>query len=259
MDMAGTVKAVGDGVTRLKVGDEVWADTGNADGDTGGMAQYAVIREAQAGLKPKTLNFTEAGTIPLVGLTALECLQRTGAPWSNRTNVTVLITSGSGGTGFMAVQLAKRAFGATRVITAASGAANIALVKSLGADVVVDYHVQDVFNATADDAVDIVFDNYGARGEADKAMRTIRPGGVYLLLPGGGGGALSKHPKPGVTQIGGFYTNSSSHQPLDELARFFDAGKLVPHVFAAFPLERAAEAFALSKAGHVVGKVAVGA
>ena len=100
----------------------MWANTGAEGGDSGGMAQYAVINEAQAGLKPRSISFTEAATIPLVGQTALECLQRTGAPWSDKgTNLTVLITSGSGGTGFIGVQLAKRAFGAAHVITAASG------------------------------------------------------------------------------------------------------------------------------------------
>lgn len=259
MDMAGTVVAVGAGVDRLKVGDDVWANTGAERGDTGGMAQYAVINQVQTGLMPKSLNFTEAATIPLVGQTALECLQRTGAPWSDRgTNLTVLITSGSGGTGFMGVQLAKKAFGAAHVITAASGEENIELVRRLGADVVVDYKVSDVFDATPADSVDIVFDNYGAKGEADKAMRVIRPGGTYLLLPGGGGGTLSKHPKPGVTQVSFGYTNSSTHEQLDTLRGFFDEGKLAPHVFATFPLERAAEAFAMSKSGVVVGKVAVG-
>ena len=259
MDMAGTVVAVGDGVDRLKIGDDVWANTGAEGGDSGGMAQYAVINEAQAGLKPRSINFTEAATIPLVGQTALECLQRTGAPWSDKgTNLTVLITSGSGGTGFIGVQLAKRAFGAAHVITAASGEENIALMRQLGADVVVDYKVSDVFDATPDDSVDIVFDNYGAKGEADKAMRVVRPGGTYLLLPGGGGGTLSKHPKPGVTQVNFGYTNSSGHEQLDLMRGFFDDGKLAPHVFATFPLERAAEAYAMSKSGVVVGKVAVG-
>ena len=143
MDLAGVVVATGTDVSRLKVGDQVWADTGGIQGVTGAMAQYALVSEKQTGLKPTTLNFTEAGSIPLVGLTALEMLQKTGAPWSNRTNVTVAITSGSGGTGFMCVQLA-RAFGAAHVVTAASGAENIAFMKSIGADEVIDYKVSSV-------------------------------------------------------------------------------------------------------------------
>ena len=249
---------MGPSVTRLKVGDEVWADVGGVSGDSGAMAQYSVVSEMQTGLKPDGLNFTEAGTIPLVGLTALEMLVKSGAPWSSLgPNVTVVITSGSGGTGFLAVQLAKRAFGAARVVSATSGAANIALVKQWGADLVIDYKVDEIFDALPDDSVDIVIDNYGAKGTADKAMRTIRVGGTYLILPGGEGGQISAHPKAGVRQINFGLTTSTNHSGLDQLAQYFNAGKLVPHVFATYELSAAAAAFALSKAGDVVGKVAV--
>ena len=77
------------------------------------------------------------------------------------------------------------------------------------------------------------------------------------LLPGGEGGTLSKHPRPDVTQINFGLTNSSDHTLLDQLASFFDAGALHAHVAAVYPLEQAAEAFAASKAGQVIGKVAV--
>jgi len=257
MDVAGTVVAVGEGVSRLKVGDEVWADGGGVAGVTGTMAQYALLSEEQTGLKPASMNMTEAGTIPLAGLTALECLQKTGAPWTGRQNVTVVITSGSAGTGFIALQLAKHVYGASTVVTATTGAANTAFVKQMGADVVVDYHVQEVFDALPDDSVDIVFDNFGAKGTADKAMPKIRSGGIYLVLPGGNGGSISSNPKAGVTQITFGGTTSGDHTQLDILKGFADEGKLAPHVFAAFTLDTAAQAFALSKTGAVVGKVAV--
>lgn len=258
MDAAGTIVAIGSGVDLLKVGDEVWADVGGVKGDSGAMAQYALLNEAQTGLKPKSLNFTQAGTIPLVGLTALEMLVKSGAPWGScGSNCTVVVTSGSGGTGFMSVQLAKHVFNAAHIVSATSGAANIAFVKSIGADVVVDYKVEEVFAALPDDSVDIVIDNYGAKGTADKAMRTIRAGGTYLILPGGGGGAISKHPKAGVRQINYGLTDSTNHTGLDSLAAWFDAGKLTAHVYAAFPLVDASKAFAMSKGGQVVGKVAV--
>jgi len=256
MDASGTVAAVGSGVDRLKVGDAVWADGGVLTGVTGTMAEYALLHEQQTGLMPRSLNFTEAGTVPLVGLTATECLLKAGAPWKGRANLTVLITSGTGGTGTYGVQLAKRAFGASHVVTAASGA-GIAFAKSLGADSVIDYKVQDVLDAQPAESVDIVFDNYGAKGSADKAMRALRTGGTYLLLPGGGGGTLSKHPRADVTQINFGYTNSSDFRTLDMLATFFDAGALKAYVYDAYPLEQAAAAFALSKAGHIIGKVAV--
>ena len=87
-------------------------------------------------------------------------------------------------------------------------------------------------------------------------MRVVRPGGVYLVLPGAGGGSTCGG-KAGVTQLNFGYTSSSGHDNLDRLKAYFEAGKVRPHIFSAVPLERAAAAFALDKAGQVVGKVAV--
>merc|ERR1712136_615631 len=138
----------------------------------GAYAQYALANCSLTTLKPLSASFVEAGTIPVVGLTSLQCLQKTGAPWASKP--TVVVTSGQGGTGFIGIQLAK-ALGAGTVITAATGD-GIDFVKGLGADIVVDYHEQNVF------------DTLGFPGTADKALRTIRSGGTFLLLPGGDGG-----------------------------------------------------------------------
>jgi len=259
MDLSGTVVAVGSNATRLKIGDVVWADVGGVKGDTGAMAEYAVVSEAQTGLAPSTLNLTEAGTIPLVGLTALEMFQKAFAAYGSGPmgNLTVVVTSGSGGTGFISVQLAKHAYGAARVITAASGPENIALVEEWGADQVVDYHEHEIFDVLADDSVDIVIDNYGAKGTADKAMKALRAGGVYLVLPGGNGGTVTKHPKAGVKQVNFGETSASDYRQLDILKEWFEQGKLKPHIYQQVPLSNASNAFALNKAGHVVGKVAV--
>ena len=261
MDMAGTVVALGEGCARLKVGDRVWADTGGAKGDSGGMAQYALAMEAQTGIAPSTLNLTEAGTIPLAGLTALEMFQDVEKALPGGLiprNLTMVVTAGTGGTGFVGLQLAKHVYGAGNLVTSTSGAADIAFAKALGADVVVDYKQQDdVFAGLTDNSVDIVFDNFGEKGAADLAMRVLRSGGIYILLPGGGGGTISSHPKAGVKQINYGLTKSDDYTTLDTLASHFDSGKLVAHIFAQVPLAKAAHAFALSKAGDVAGKVAV--
>ena len=102
-----------------------------------------------------------------------------------------------------------KAYGAKHIATSTTGAAGIAFVKSLGATIVTDYKDKDIFDVLPDNSVDIVYDNYGAEGTADKAMRTIRPGGTYLLMPHGecyakrtqGPPCLSGHPKPGVHQV----------------------------------------------------------
>ena len=126
MDLSGTVVAVGSNCSRIRVGDKVWADVGGVTTDTGAMAQYAVLEEEQVGLAPSSLSPIEAGTIPLVGLTSLEMWQKIWAayPKGPTANLTVVVTSGSGGTGFISIQLAKRAYLAGTVITSTSGDEN---------------------------------------------------------------------------------------------------------------------------------------
>lgn len=156
----------------------------------------------------------------------------------------------------MGIQLAK-ALGATRVVTAASGK-GIPFVKGLGADVVVDYKQQELFDALPDNSVDVVFDNYGIPGTADKAMHAIRPGGVFLVLEGGLGGKISKHPKPGVKQVAFGLADGSDHtKGLDVLRKIWDEGKLQPHTQQTFGLAGVAAAFTMDKNGAVLGKLAI--
>lgn len=255
-DVAGTVEQVGSGCSRLKVGDEVWADLGKSSLfnpiQLGAWAEYAVADESQVGLKPSTLNFQDAGSLPLVALTDYQALKKAGAPWTGRRNLTVVITSGSGGTGIPAIQLAK-AYGATRIVTAAS-ASHADLLKSLGATDVIDYHKSSLWEALPADSVDIVYDNYGASGTADAAVPSIRAGGVFIWLPGKGG-AASKQPKEGVTQINYGLCDSSRHEDLDALAALASAGKLKGVVQHSYALEEIVQALNASFSGHVVGKV----
>jgi len=247
-DGSGVVVATGEGCSGLKVGDEVWGFF------LGPYAEYAVGSCNEVRPKPKTLNFTDAGTIPSVGNTAVDIYQRVGAPWKSSQNITVVVTAGQGGSGFMAVQVAKL-LGATTVITAASGA-GIDMMKNLGVDMVIDYHKQDLFDALGDNAVDIVFDNIGVPGNADKAMHVIRPGGTFILLTGGGKGALSKKPKDGVKQFetGIFKPNGPA---LDTLAAGFDSGALRQHTLQKFRLSEIPEAFNRVLGHGVFGKIAI--
>jgi len=252
-DAAGVVVALGESAacSHLKVGSEVWT---NADG---AYATYATAPCSATGLKPSLLSFVDAGTIPCVGVTALECLQATGAFSAPiKHNLTVAVTSGQGGTGFMGIQLSK-ALGAARVVTAASGT-GISFVKALGADVIVDFKKQDMFDALPDDSVDVVFDNFGKPGTADKAMHAIRAGGVFLVLEGGLSGKISKHPKPGVRQIAFGLADGSDHtKGLDVLRKLWEDGKLKSHTQQAFGLSQVADAFTMDKNGLVIGKLAI--
>jgi len=258
-DVAGTVVEVGSGCTRLKLGDEVWADLGQSGVfhhliQLGAWAEYAVADESQVGLKPKSFSALEAAALPLVGLTDLQALRMAGAPWPDRRNFTVAITSGSGGTGTPAIQMAK-AWGASRIVTAAS-ASHAALLKSLGATDVVDYHDSSLWDFLGNDSVDIVYDNYGAPGTADAAMAAIRSGGVFIFLPGKGGD-VSKNPKPGVRQINFGLCDSSKHEDLDALRTLADAGNLTSVVQQSLPLEEIVQALSIVLAGHVVGKLGI--
>jgi len=257
-DVAGTIVAVGSGCTRLKVGDEVWADLGKSSLlhpiQLGAWAEYALADESQVGLKSIRHNFTEAASLPLVGLTDYQAFKKAGAPWKGKSNLTVVIVSGSGGTGLPAIQLAKH-YGATRIITASSPS-NFELLKSLGATDVFDYHKTSIWKELDDSSVDFVYDNYGAAGTADLAMPSLRSGGVFEFLPGKGG-ALSKKPKDGVTQINYGLADSSNHEDLDALKAIADVGHLKAVVAQSFALENIHGALDASFSGHAVGKIGI--
>jgi len=257
-DVAGTVEAAGPGCSRLKVGDEVWADLGKSSIrhplQLGAWADYALADESQVGLKSSKHNFTEAASLPLASLTDYQAFKQAGAPWTGKKNLTVVITSGAGGTGTPAIQLAKH-YGATRIITASSPS-NFELLKSLGATDVFDYHKTTIWKELKEDSVDFVYDNYGAAATADAAMPSLRSGGVFLLVPGKGG-ALSKNPKAGVNQIMYGLCDSSKHEDLDALKAIADLGHLKAVVQQSFPLEDIHGALGASFSGHAIGKIAV--
>jgi len=256
-DVAGTVVQLGAGCRRLSVGDLVWADLGEnglASPQLGAWAEFAVAEEAQVGLKPKNMDLMSAGSLPLVSLTDYQALRMTGAPWKDRANVTVVVTSGAGGTGTVALQLA-RAYGAARVVTAGSPR-HFELLKRLGATDVIDYHKGTIWEALEEGSVDVVYDNFGAPGTADLAMASMRSDGVFIWLPGKGG-AASRHPKPGVRQINYGLCDSSHHEDLDALAALAEAGQLVAVAPESYALGDIARALDSSVAGHVVGKLGI--
>jgi len=245
-DIAGTVVAVGDSCG-FSVNDQVWAV------GSGAFAEYAVAKCSQMSAKPSSLAFMPSGAIPTVGLTALQMFYQTGAPWAS--DKLVVIASGQGGTGYLAVQLARKVFGSSRVITAATGP-GIGMVSSLGATDVVDYQHEDLFDALADNSVDVVFDNLGFPGTADKALRVLRPGGVYILLPSANGGTLSPNTKTGVTQID-FGLMQPNTADLEALAGLFDQGSLTTKNMQSFNLADTPLAFSRKSDGHVLSKITV--
>merc|ERR1711879_649423 len=179
-----------------------------------------------------------------------------GAPWSNSNNVTVLITAGTGGTGYVAVQLAK-ALGATYIVTAA-GPENLDFARSLGADEVVDYHKQSVFDVVANGSVDVVLNNHDSNGNAARAMQKLRaPGGCFVTIAGD----IAKSPPPGIKQIK--YSLwapkeiASFRQKLDTIGHLLSEGKMRVDVQGTFDFEHVREAFGAVAAGHVRSKLSV--
>lgn len=246
-DGAGIVVSTG-ASCGLKAGDEVYGSV------RGAYAQYALVNCGGVALKPKSLDFVDAGVLPVVAGTSLQCLQSLGLP-SRRSNLTVVVTSGQGGTGAMAIQLAK-AMGATKVITAATGP-GIEYVKKLGADVVVDYHEQDLFDdLLEDDSVDMVYDNLGVQGTADRAMHAIRSGGKFLVLMGGNGGTISDNPKEGVQQIS-FGLSTAAEKEFQQIAAYFDGGALQPVTWAAYGFHDMRACWNDKEHGHFYGKLAL--
>lgn len=245
-DLYGQVVAVGRNTNRLKVGDLVWADQGFG---LHAYAEYSVAKESITALAPTTLSPVEAGVLPLVALTGYDALVTYGrAPWAR--NTTVLISSGSGGTGLVGIQLAK-AWGASTVITAAS-TANVALVNALGADIVVDYTKQSIWDVVPNDSVDVVFENLGASGTADKGLAKVKPGGVYVYIAGD----APTHTKAGVS-VDFCLTDSSHYSHLEAIAQVANAGKLKPIIDTIYPLSQIGDAFARGATGHTLGKIAI--
>lgn len=260
-DVAGVVEAMDhedEQCGRFQEGDGVWADLGkglgNGDMELGAWAEYAVADCSQVGHKPKSMSFEDAASLPLVALTDLQALRMVGAPWQDRENLTVVVTSGSGGTGVIAIQLAK-AYGAVNIITSASPR-NADLLRSLGATLVVDYHESTIWEQLGDDTVDVVYDNFGAPGTADAAMPSLRANGDFIFLPGKGG-SISQNPKPGVTQLDFGLCDASNYEDLDSLKGLAEAGSLRAVVPESYTLENIHDVLESSRGGHAVGKIGI--
>lgn len=172
-DVAGTVVRIGSKVTRFKVGDLVYARP--RDGRIGTFAEQIAINEADAALKPANLSMEEASAIPLVGLTAWQALVEVA---KLKPGQKVFIQAGSGGVGTFAIQLAKH-LGATVATT--TSAANAELVKSLGADIVIDYRTQDF--ETLLSGYDVVLNSQDGK-TLEKSLHVLKPGGIAISISG---------------------------------------------------------------------------
>jgi NADPH:quinone reductase-like Zn-dependent oxidoreductase len=237
-DIAGTVVKVGAAVTRLKPGDEVYGYPLMG----GGWAEYCVVAETDAALKPKSASYSEAAAVPLAALTAWQALVDTIGLKSGQT---ILIQGGSGGVGSLAVQLAK--LRGARVLATAS-TANQEFLKQMGADVAIDYTKQKFEDAAKD--VDAVLDTVGGETFV-RSCKVVKKGGIVCTLVGSEKPAGAKELGIRVT---GLWVKPNAEQ-LGEIAKLIDEKKLKPVVTEELRLSDGVKALEQAETHHTRGKV----
>jgi NADPH:quinone reductase-like Zn-dependent oxidoreductase len=242
-DVSGVVEATGFGVTLFKPGDEVFGMLPYPHG-AGSHAEYVAGPARAFALKPREIDHVQAGALPLAALTAWQALVDTARLAAGQR---VLIHAAAGGVGHLAVQIAK-ARGAHVIGTAS--ARNHDLVRSLGADELIDYHSAD-FAAAVRDA-DVVLETVGGDYPA-RSLRTLRPGGILVSLLPVAPEVTAEAARLGVRAE--VMLVEADHAGMTAIAGLVAEGRLRPVIAAAFPLADAAKAHELGDAGHVAGKL----
>ncbi len=265
-DVAGVVTKVGTRVTKFKVGDEVYARP--ADHSIGAFAEYISINENDLALKPKDISMEEAASIPLVGLTAWQALVEKA---DVKKGQKVFIQAGSGGVGTFAIQLAKH-LGATVATTTSTN--NMAFVKSLGADIVIDYKKEDFETILKD--YDVVLNSQDTQ-TLEKSLRILKPNGKVVSISGPPDmdfakeiGAswfvkliiklLSSGIKKKAKRLGvnfSFLFMRAEGNQLSKITSLINAGIIRPVVDKVFPFEQTNEALAYVESGRAKGKVVI--
>jgi NADPH:quinone reductase-like Zn-dependent oxidoreductase len=253
VDFAGTVESVGKNVTQFKPGDGVFGGKGGA------FAEYVVIAEKFLTMKPANITFEQAGSVQIAGLTALQGLRDKGKVQPGQK---VLINGASGGVGTFAVQIAKH-LGAH--VTGVCGGRNVELVRSLGADQVIDYTKEDF--TRSGQRYDVVIDNVGNRSLSE-SRRVLTPKGKYVMI--GGGGVNDKRwtgpfgkviktllLKPFIRQEMSMMLSEVKKEDLTLLADLMQSGKVTPVIDKAYPFSEIREAMRYVETGRARGKVVV--
>ena len=254
VDYAGTVEAVGKNVTQFKPGDEVLG------GKSGAFAEYVCARADRAiVLKPANITFEQAASVPIAAITALQGLRDKGKIQPGQK---VLINGASGGVGTFAVQIAK-SFGAD--VTGVCSTRNLDMVRSLGADHVIDYTKED-FTKNGQ-RYDLILDNVGTR-PLSGFRRVLNPNGILVMIGGGGPndggliGPLGRPVKalllsPFISQKMGMLMAELNKKDLTILGDLMQSGKVTPVIDRTYPLSKIAEAIRYLEQGHARGKVVI--
>jgi NADPH:quinone reductase-like Zn-dependent oxidoreductase len=255
VDYAGTVEAVGKNVTQFKAGDEVFG------GRIGAYGEYVCVAPDRAVmLKPANVTFEQAASVPVAALTALQGLRDKGHIQPGQK---VLINGASGGVGTFAVQIAK-SFGAE--VTAVTSTRNVELVRSIGADHVIDYTKED-FTKT-DQRYDLIYDIVNNHSFSER-RQILTPNGICVMVGFGGsgwhdetlgrlGGALNALVRSWfVSQKFGIFLANMNKADLKVLADLIESGKITPVIDRTYKLSEVPEALKYLEQGHARGKVVI--
>lgn len=251
LDVAGTVVEIGSSVTRFAVGDEVFGIS------RGSFAEYAAAREDKLAAKPKNLTFEQAAVVPVSGITALQALRDAGRLEAGQR---VLIIGASGGVGSYAVQIA-RALGGR--VTGVASTAKLDLVRSLGAERVIDYTREDF--ADGPDRYDLIID-IGGNSTLARLRSALTPRGTLVIVGGENDGSVTGGIgrqlravaiSPFLRQRLAMHATKERASDLGPLTALIETGRVAPSLERTYPLDRVPEAMRHLQAGAVRGKLAV--
>ena len=253
VDFAGTIEAVGKKVTQFKPGDEVFG------GKTGAFAEYVSVSEKGVALKPANITFEQAGSVDIAGLTALQAVRDKAKAQPGQK---ILINGASGGVGTFAVQIAK-SFGAE--VTGVCSSRNLDMVRSLGADHVIDYTKEDF--TKSGQRYDVILDNVGNQPLLS-FRRALTPRGKYIMIGGGGTtdqgllGPLFRPIKamllsPFVSQEMSMMMTDPTQNDMIELGHLMQSGKVKPVIDRSYKLSEVPAAIRYLEQGHARGKVVI--
>src|SRR5438128_5579953 len=247
-DFAGRVEAVSSNVTQFKPGDEVYGVC-NA-----GYAEYAAARENRIALKPANRSFEESAAVPIAGFTALQALRNHG---HIKPGQKVLVNGAGGGVGTFAVQIAK-SFGAE--VTAVTNTGNLGMVRSLGADHVIDYTKEDY--TKNGQRYDLIVD-IGASHPISEYKRVMNPNGIFVLV--GMRDVIIRRLLSFIIRARlsrgdkkfRFFVAKSNSEDLVTLKELMEAGQIMPVIDRRYPLDEAAQAIRYFEEGHTRGKIVI--
>jgi NADPH:quinone reductase-like Zn-dependent oxidoreductase len=251
LDVAGIVASVGSAVTRFKAGDEVFGMS------RGAYAEYAPVLERKLAHKPASLTFEQAAVVPISGGTAVQAVRKAG---TIKAGDQVLVIGASGGVGTYAVQLAKAA-GAE--VTGVSSASKLDLVRSIGADRVVDYAKGDYLDGAT--RYDVILDLAG-NNSLSKLRRALTPKGTLVIVGGEEGGSITggfgRSLRAGlvsmfVSQRLTMLASKEQSSDLEELSKYFDKGQVTPVIDRTYSLAEVPAAMRHLESGQARGKIAI--